>query len=211
MSNHQRQIIAPVHFLFWYVPFMVLTAQTRSLWSALRLQNETLTSTRMRYSRKLALAADRQAGFNEQGSACRAASSLPWHSHAQCPRKLWKGGRKHHSILETFGAAAVVCWEHPVSLCSLRDRCNTVQMTKLRSTPSAYSFVFRDSCPLVLTACALSVVFAPLWEVGERPALLFLLTSLIPSSHCKSQLRTSFLFSTTTSSFFSPFQNHLFL
>ena len=87
MSNHQRQTVAPVHFLFWCVPFTVLTARTRSLWSALGLQNEMLTSTQMRYSRKLALAADRQAGTNRQGSTCRPASSLPWHIHAQCPRQ----------------------------------------------------------------------------------------------------------------------------
>lgn len=51
---------------------------------------------------------------------------------------LQKGGKKHHSVLETFGeAAAVVCWEHPASLYSLRGRCNTVQIVKLTTAPKA--------------------------------------------------------------------------
>lgn len=61
---------------------MALSAQTRSLGSALRLQNETLTSTWMGDSRKLALSADCQAVSNEQESTHRTASS-----HAQCPRQ----------------------------------------------------------------------------------------------------------------------------
>lgn len=61
---------------------MVITAQTRCLRSALRLQNEMLTSTWMEDSRKLALTADCQAVCNKQESTHRPASS-----HAQCPRQ----------------------------------------------------------------------------------------------------------------------------
>lgn len=62
--------------------FLVLTAQTRSLGRALRLQSEMLTSTWMEDSRKLALTADCQAVCNEQESAHTPASS-----HALCPRQ----------------------------------------------------------------------------------------------------------------------------
>lgn len=50
--------------------------------------------------------------------------------------QLQKGGRNHRSVLGTCGAAAAECWQHPAPLCSLRCRGNTVQMTKLKSTPS---------------------------------------------------------------------------
>jgi len=70
-------MIGPVHFLFWCVQFVVLTAQTSSLLSALGLQNEMLTRIRVLYSMKQALAADCQGGSTKQGSACAPAPSLP--------------------------------------------------------------------------------------------------------------------------------------
>lgn len=121
-SNHERKMTAPAQFLFQCAPLIALTTQLLKGSQAPKWNDDTSARLQFRGSWH-SLQTVRLALMSREADA---------DLHLLCPGtlmlsvlgSLWlqRGGGKHCSVLETFGKAVVVCWEHPASWYSLRDR-----------------------------------------------------------------------------------------